>query len=195
MFCLERILDEIGPRQSSCRDQFYGSLVLDNDPSTFSHTLTTTDPWLRLYSEYAIRVRTVAVTNRDHRPERLDGFKIKVGNTDPAKKDVNALCYGAVSSVPAGKTVAFPCNPPRTGTYVVVYLYGNNRILSIAELALYGDRAFGEGMIYLRNFVSKVFSAPLRETPGTSLIYFNFHLVFSDCAGTKVRNMYHRFTT
>ena len=172
MFYSEKILDEIQPQQSSRYGQRFGSFVLDNDPSTFSHTLTTTNPWLRLHSEYAIRVRAVAVTNRDHRPERLNGFKIKVGNTDPNKKDVNGLCYGPVSSVPAGKTVAFPCNPPRTGTYVVVYLYGNNRILSIAELALYGDRAFGEGMIYLRNFVSKVFFCAPARNPWNELNLF-----------------------
>jgi hypothetical protein len=97
-----------------------------------------------VYSAYAITVHAVAITNNANHPGRLNDFKIKVGNIDPARKEGNPLCYGPVSSVPAGKTAAFPCIVPRNGKYVVVRVFGNNRILSISELVVYGDRAFGK---------------------------------------------------
>ncbi|CAB4033431.1 Hypothetical predicted protein, partial [Paramuricea clavata] len=114
--------------------------AVDNNPSTCSLSKQSKDPWLRLYTEYIVNVHAVAITNRVEHSSSLDNFKIKVGDNNPAKKDDNLTCYGPVSHIPAGKTVAFPCKRPLTGKYVVVYIYGNSRTLSICELVIYGER-------------------------------------------------------
>lgn len=121
---------------------YYRSLAIDNNPSTCSLTTQTDDPWLRLYTSESIYVRVVALTNSINNPSYLHNAIVKVGYWSPAYSDRNKKCYGPVPNIQAGKTVAFPCNPLRSGRYVSVHILGFTT-LSICEIVVYGEQYVG----------------------------------------------------
>ena len=121
----------------------YGSLAIDNNPSTCSLTKQVEDPWLRLYTWESIYVRVVALTNSIGNPSYLHNAVVKVGYWSPAGHNHNKKCYGPVPNIQAGKTVAFPCNPLRYGRYVSVHIFGTKK-LSICEIVVYGEQYDGK---------------------------------------------------
>ncbi len=141
---LEKLEIEKAPGQKSSQQPVANAV--DGSLSTCSMTSATTDPWLRLQSIYSFTVCSVAITNKQASPSDLDNVHIKVGNTDTNRGgSYNALCY-TVAHIPAGQTVSYPCANKLSGRFVVVWLYGANRILSLCEIVVYGERYQGESM-------------------------------------------------
>jgi hypothetical protein len=121
------------------------SNAIDGLSSTCSMTTATTNPWFRLQSRYKFNVWSVVITNKVDSPADLDNVTVKVGTINPQQRDGNALCY-TVAHIPAGQTVSYPCETKRSGTFVTVWLYGSNRILSLCEIVVYGERYRGESL-------------------------------------------------
>ncbi|XP_041920157.1 fucolectin-1-like [Alosa sapidissima] len=114
----------------------------NRDPN-FNHgsctaTDTETDPWWRvdLLSPYIIT--SVVITNReDCCPERLNGAQIRIGNSLLDNGNNNPLA-GVISSIPAGKSLAFTLDNGTQGRYLNVFLPGLKKLLTLCEVEVYG---------------------------------------------------------
>ncbi|XP_063055996.1 uncharacterized protein LOC134449818 [Engraulis encrasicolus] len=97
-----------------------------------THTVSQTNPWWRVdqMKEYIITSRVI--TNRgDGYPERLIGNSLlDNGNSNPRA--------GVISSIPAGRTLTVRWDNGFKGRYVNVLLPGNNRLLTLCEVEVYG---------------------------------------------------------
>ena len=115
-------------------------------------TTTTTDPWFRLQTAHKFIAWTIAITNKVNSPNDLDNVHVKVADGDPRNGDrFSSLCY-TVDHIPAGQTVSYPCLKRPRKAFVAVWLFGNNRILSLCEIVVYGERTRGESSrnVYFR---------------------------------------------
>ncbi|CAB1345500.1 unnamed protein product, partial [Coregonus sp. 'balchen'] len=102
-----------------------------------SSTTFNTNPWWRVDLLDVYRVTAVTITNRgDCCPERLDGAEIHIGNSLENNGINNPRCV-VISHIPAGETHTFQCNDME-GRYVVVVIPGQNRILTLCEVEVYG---------------------------------------------------------
>uniref|UniRef100_A0A674A414 Fucolectin tachylectin-4 pentraxin-1 domain-containing protein n=1 Tax=Salmo trutta TaxID=8032 RepID=A0A674A414_SALTR len=105
-----------------------------------THTEWETNPWWRVDLLDVYRVTAVNITNRgDCCPERLDGAEIRIGNSLENNGTNNPRCV-VISNIPAGETNTFQCNEME-GRYVVVLIPGQNKILTLCELEVYGTPA------------------------------------------------------
>ncbi|XP_071234909.1 uncharacterized protein [Salvelinus alpinus] len=105
-----------------------------------SHTQDDTNPWWRVDLLDLYRVTAVTITNRgDVVPERLDGAEIRIGNSLENNGINNPRCV-VISHIPAGETNTFQCNE-MDGRYVVVVIPGQNKILTLCEVEVYGTPA------------------------------------------------------
>ncbi|KAL2084799.1 hypothetical protein ACEWY4_020317 [Coilia grayii] len=114
----------------------------NRDSNFFHGSCTATDwhtnPWWRvdLLKEYIIT--SVVITNRgDCCPERLDGAEIRIGNSLLDNGNHNPRA-GVISSIPAGRSLTLRWSTGVKGRYVNVLLLGNNRLLTLCEVEVYG---------------------------------------------------------
>ncbi|KAM4601256.1 uncharacterized protein ACJ7VT_021046 isoform 2-T3 [Polymixia lowei] len=104
-------------------------------------TDTSTNPWWRVDLLDTYIITSISITNRaDCCPERLDGAKIHIGNSLLYNGAANPLA-GAISSIPAGRSLTLRWSNGIEGRYVVVVLPGTNRLLTLCEVEVYGYRA------------------------------------------------------
>uniref|UniRef100_A0A8C7J376 Fucolectin tachylectin-4 pentraxin-1 domain-containing protein n=2 Tax=Oncorhynchus kisutch TaxID=8019 RepID=A0A8C7J376_ONCKI len=102
-----------------------------------THTEQETNPWWRVDRSSRSRVTAVTFTNRgDVVPERLDGAEICIGNS-LENTGINNLRCVVIHHIPAGETYTFQCNEME-GQYVVVVIPGQNKILTLCEVEVYG---------------------------------------------------------
>uniref|UniRef100_A0A674A4F3 Fucolectin tachylectin-4 pentraxin-1 domain-containing protein n=1 Tax=Salmo trutta TaxID=8032 RepID=A0A674A4F3_SALTR len=105
-----------------------------------THTEHETNPWWRVDLLDMYRVTAVIITNRgDCCPERLDGAEIRIGNSLENNGINNPRCV-VISNIPAGQTNTFQCNEME-GRYVVVLIPGQDKVLTLCELEVYGTTA------------------------------------------------------
>ena len=106
-------------------------------------TSATSRPWLQLQSESSFVVRAVAITNQIADPSALDNVIVKVGDSKGGSAHwANQECY-TVTQVQSGKTVSYPCSRALSGKFVLVWLHGSSRVLTVCEIIVYGERAKG----------------------------------------------------
>ncbi|KAM9400688.1 uncharacterized protein ACWYII_030539, partial [Salvelinus alpinus] len=99
-----------------------------------------TNPWWRVDLLDVYRVTAVTITNRgDCCPERLDGAEIRIGNSLENNGINNPRCV-VISHIPAEETNTFQCNEME-GRYAVVVIPGQNKILTLCEVEVYGTPA------------------------------------------------------
>lgn len=101
-----------------------------------THTATTANPWWRVDLEDSYQLNKIEISNRtDCCEDRLAGTKVLVGDT-PSN---NPADYTEVGVLTAAKTQRLT-NLSAMGRYIMLYLPGNNKILSIAEVRAYGNK-------------------------------------------------------
>ncbi|KAG1937941.1 fucolectin-like [Pimephales promelas] len=123
--------------QSSIYPGFNTELALDGLIDTFTHTNSETDPWWRVDLLKVYSVNRVTITNRNTFPSRIDGAVIHVGIFPDIYS--NTIC-AVISSLAASATATISCGG-MVGRYMVVHIPGNDKILSLAEVGVYGDLA------------------------------------------------------
>uniref|UniRef100_A0A8C2BXZ6 Fucolectin tachylectin-4 pentraxin-1 domain-containing protein n=1 Tax=Cyprinus carpio TaxID=7962 RepID=A0A8C2BXZ6_CYPCA len=111
--------------------------AVDRLYQTCTQTTEETDPWLKvdLLNEY--QVKRVAITNRDDLTtyQRINGAVLRVGNF---RDDIyrNPIC-AKISTIPSGATETYSCG--MVGRYVILHIPGDQRILSICKIDVYGQ--------------------------------------------------------
>ncbi|KAG9283887.1 hypothetical protein AMEX_G2723 [Astyanax mexicanus] len=114
-----------------------------NTDSNYDHgscTATTfqPNPWWRvdLLDEYTIT--SITITNRgDCCAERINGAQIRIGNSLVNNGNNNPWA-GVISNIPAGKSETFNFQRGLSGRYVNVVIPGDNRLLTLCEVEVYG---------------------------------------------------------
>ncbi|XP_048039513.1 uncharacterized protein LOC125264316 isoform X2 [Megalobrama amblycephala] len=102
-----------------------------------SSTLNETNPWWRLDLRDVYRVREVVVTNRKHCcAEQINGAEIHIGNSLENNGTNNPIC-AVIPAIPAGESYNYTCNEME-GRYVNVYIPGDQKVLSLCEVGVYG---------------------------------------------------------
>ncbi|XP_039505389.1 uncharacterized protein LOC120461291 [Pimephales promelas] len=119
------------PTQSSIYGGFNAEHALDGLVGTWSHTNPETNPWWRVDLLKVYIVNRVTITNRNTNPSRINGAVIRVGNFPDIYSN---------TIIAASATATFSCGG-MVGRYMVVHIPGNQRILSLAEVGVYGDLA------------------------------------------------------
>ncbi|XP_076853513.1 fucolectin-1-like [Brachyhypopomus gauderio] len=103
-----------------------------------SHTEREKDPWWRVDLLGRHAIVSVSLTNRgDCCAERLNGAVIHVGNSLSSEGQKNPVC-ATVSSITAGETRSFSCSEWMDGRYVTIVVPGEDKILSMCEVGVYG---------------------------------------------------------
>lgn len=102
-----------------------------------THTNLATNPWWRVDLGAEFNVNKINIYNRtDCCSERLNGALVLVGNT-PSNNPADYIQVGTLN----GNATGFLSDINAQGRYVMVYLPGTNRILSLAEVEVYGEPA------------------------------------------------------
>ncbi|KAL0189965.1 hypothetical protein M9458_017065, partial [Cirrhinus mrigala] len=109
-------------------------LALDGLLTTFTHTNSETDPWWRVDLLKVYRVNRVTITNRPTYGSRINGAVIRIGNFLDIYS--NTVC-AVISTLEDGATDTFSCGGME-GRYVIVHIPGDQKILSLSEVAVYG---------------------------------------------------------
>ncbi|XP_029499639.1 macrophage mannose receptor 1-like [Oncorhynchus nerka] len=109
------------------------------DNGSCTHTMSETNPWWRVNLLDVYKVTRVVITNRNSNPERLNGSEIHIGNSLENNGNNNPTCTG-ISSISAGQNQTFQCKEME-GHYVSVIIRGNNKILTLCEVEVYGSLA------------------------------------------------------
>ncbi|MEL6253468.1 MAG: PKD domain-containing protein [Bacteroidota bacterium] len=101
-----------------------------------THTSSSANPWWRVNLEDTYQLNHIEISNRtDCCGNRLAGTKVLVGDT-PSN---NPADYTEVGVLTAAITQRLT-NISATGQYIMLYLPGNNKILSLAEVRAYGSK-------------------------------------------------------
>ncbi|XP_042561084.1 fucolectin-like [Clupea harengus] len=103
-----------------------------------AHTEEQTHPWWRVDLLRQYTITSVAITNRgDCCAGHINGAEIRIGNSllDNGNRNLRAA---VISSIPAGKTHTFSWDKGVEGRYVNVVLPGNNKVLRLCEVEVYG---------------------------------------------------------
>ncbi|KAI2663096.1 Fucolectin-1 [Labeo rohita] len=111
--------------------------AVDGVLTTWAHTKLETDPWWRVDLLKVYRVNRVTITNRNDYASRINGAVIRVGNFLNVYS--NAIC-GVISTLAASATATFSCSGME-GRYVVVHIPGDQKLLTLAEVGVYGHLA------------------------------------------------------
>ncbi|XP_048039118.1 uncharacterized protein LOC125263960 [Megalobrama amblycephala] len=102
-----------------------------------SSTLNETNPWWRLDLRDIYRVREVVITNRKHCcAEQINGAEIRIGKSLENNGNNNPIC-AVIPAIPAGQSYNYTCNG-MDGRYVNVYIPGDQKILTLCEVEVYG---------------------------------------------------------
>ncbi|RRQ49956.1 hypothetical protein DZC72_05065 [Maribacter algicola] len=100
-----------------------------------THTATSNNPWWRVDLGREYTINKINMYNRtDCCYERLNGAKILVGNT-PSNNPADYIEVGTATADPS----QFFTSVNTSGRYLMVYLPGNNKILSLAEVEVFGE--------------------------------------------------------
>jgi len=101
---------------------------------TCSWTQAETNPWWRVNLGQSVFVERVVITNRyDSTGSELSGFELRIGSNSSIMS--NPKC-GHLHSIAIGATTSISCNK-RQGSVVSVNIPGDNKVLSICEVAVY----------------------------------------------------------
>ncbi|ROL29809.1 Fucolectin-1, partial [Anabarilius grahami] len=122
------------PSQSSVYNNHVSGNALDGFPASYTHTNQETNPWWRVDLLKVYRVNRVTITNRATSTLRINGAVIHVGTFLDIYS--NPIC-GVISTLAASATATFSCGGME-GRYVVVHIPGNDKILSLCEVGVYG---------------------------------------------------------
>ncbi|XP_056091694.1 uncharacterized protein LOC130071104 [Rhinichthys klamathensis goyatoka] len=122
--------------QSSTYDFQYPGKAVDGVLETYAHTNTQTDPWWRVDLMKVYRVNRVTITNRVTPSfyTRINGAVIRVGNFLDIYN--NTIC-AVISTIPSGATANYSCGGME-GRYVIVHIPGDQKILTVSEVEVYG---------------------------------------------------------
>ncbi|KAG1937943.1 fucolectin [Pimephales promelas] len=123
--------------QSSVDYGYHSGVAVDGLIDTYTHTYWETNPWWRVDLLKVYSVNRVTITNRYNNALRINGAVIRVGNVPDIYS--NTIC-AVISSLAASATATFSCGGI-VGRYMVVHIPGNDKILSLAEVGVYGDLA------------------------------------------------------
>ncbi|XP_077083567.1 uncharacterized protein LOC143736761 [Siphateles boraxobius] len=132
--------ENVALRQTSTQSSTYGTsyaeYAVDGVRDSFSDTNPETDPWWRVDLMKVYRVNRVAITNRLTASfySRINGAVIRVGNFLNIYS--NTIC-AVISTIHSGATATFSCGGME-GRYVIVHIPGNEKILALAEVEVYG---------------------------------------------------------
>ncbi|XP_042279123.1 fucolectin-7-like [Thunnus maccoyii] len=106
-----------------------------------SHTIEQTNPWWRVDLLESYVVTSVIITNReDCCADRINGAEIHIGNSLQDNGAANPE-VGVIPSIPAGRSYTVTVTKHVEGRYVAVVLPGQERILTLCEVEVYGYRA------------------------------------------------------
>ncbi|XP_007245651.3 uncharacterized protein si:ch73-359m17.2 isoform X1 [Astyanax mexicanus] len=95
-------------------------------------------PWWRVSLQNKSTIFSVALTRQaDHCFQCMDGAEIRIGDSLHNDGKDNPLC-ATVSSTPAGHTEHYTCSSLLEGSHVTVILPGEDRILSLCEVEVFG---------------------------------------------------------
>ncbi|KAM6936362.1 fucolectin-like [Lycodopsis pacificus] len=101
-----------------------------------THTITMTNPWWRVDMLDSYIITSIVIVNRvDCCAERLNGAEIHVGNS------LNNPVVGTIPRAGPGESVTLTFTERVEGRYVIVALPGENRVLTLCEVEVYGYRA------------------------------------------------------
>uniref|UniRef100_A0A673HQH9 Fucolectin tachylectin-4 pentraxin-1 domain-containing protein n=1 Tax=Sinocyclocheilus rhinocerous TaxID=307959 RepID=A0A673HQH9_9TELE len=117
--------------------------AIDGLLTTVAHTKSETDPWWRVDLLKVYRVNRVTITNRNNFAYRINGAVIRIGNFLDVYN--NTIC-GVISTLAASATATFSCGG-MVGRYMIVHLPGDDKILTLAEVGVYGYLA-GNSLLY-----------------------------------------------
>ncbi|XP_058637693.1 fucolectin-4-like [Onychostoma macrolepis] len=157
--------------QSSDYTDWFSTLAIDGLLNTWSHTDTETDPWWRVDLLKVYRVNRVTITNRNGFAYRINGAVIRIGNFLDVYS--NTIC-AVISTLAADATATFSCNG-MVGRYVVVHIPGDEKILTLAEVGVYGylagNRAVGGAVIQSSTFTGWFAEKAIDSNRGFQQLY------------------------
>ena len=95
-------------------------------------------PWWRVDFGSTAVVYSIKITNRgDCCGDRLSNFNVRVGDSNIARGEDNALCQQNIA-VPQGETSTFVCDPALHGRYL--YIQTNlQEVLTLCEVKVFGE--------------------------------------------------------
>ncbi|KAI2663082.1 Fucolectin-1 [Labeo rohita] len=120
--------------QSSIYLDSVPEFALDGLLNSWTHTNTETDPWWRVDLLKVYRVNRVTITNRPTHGWRINGAVIRIGNFLDIYN--NTVC-ATISTLADGATDTFSCGGMK-GRYMIVHIPGDQKILSLSEIGVYG---------------------------------------------------------
>ena len=107
-----------------------------------SHTDEETAPWWRVDLQQRIAVSHVKIANRDILGKRLCGFEIRIGDNLKNNGIKNPRC-GVRQHISTNQDGIVSCEPKVVGRYVTIVLPGENKILTLCEVEVYGASVLG----------------------------------------------------
>ncbi|XDV19284.1 hypothetical protein PO909_024783 [Leuciscus waleckii] len=129
--------------QSSTSGDWFAEKAIDSNRGLqqlntgCSSTLNQTNPWWRLDLRDVYRITEVVVTNRKHCcAEQINGAEIRIGNSLENNGRNNPIC-AVIPAIPAGKSYNYSCDGIQ-GRYVIVHIPGDQKILTLCEVEVYG---------------------------------------------------------
>ncbi|XP_016348357.1 uncharacterized protein LOC107693463 [Sinocyclocheilus anshuiensis] len=120
--------------ESSVYGFWLPTYAIDGLLTTVAHTKSETDPWWRVDLLKVYRVNRVTITNRNNFADRINGAVIRIGNFLDVYS--NTIC-GVISTLAASATATFSCGG-MVGRYMIVHLPGDGKMLTLAEVGVYG---------------------------------------------------------
>ncbi|XP_062395743.1 uncharacterized protein LOC134083435 [Sardina pilchardus] len=103
-----------------------------------THTEAQTNPWWRVDLLNPYVITSVTITNRgDGYSERLNGAEIRIGNSLLDNGNSNPVA-GVIPSIPGGRSLSFTWDNGVQGRYLNVLLPGDNKVLNLCEVEVYG---------------------------------------------------------
>ncbi|XP_050958286.1 uncharacterized protein LOC127159520 [Labeo rohita] len=120
--------------QSSIYLDSIPELALDGLLNSWTHTNSETDPWWRVDLLKVYRVNRVTITNRPTNGLRINRAVIRIGNFLDIYN--NTVC-ATISTLADGATDTFSCGGMK-GRYMIVHIPGDQKILSLTEVGVYG---------------------------------------------------------
>ncbi|XP_078503283.1 fucolectin-like [Lissotriton helveticus] len=102
-----------------------------------SHTAYQQNPWWRVDLLKPYKIHAISITNRNYKPERLNGAEILIGNSLSNYGNNNARC-AYISGIAGGDTQTFYCYG-MVGRYVNVIIRGRQEYLTLCEVQVFAQ--------------------------------------------------------
>ncbi|XP_056624199.1 fucolectin-like [Triplophysa dalaica] len=140
--------------QSSTYTDETAEQAIDGHPdSTCSETIIGRNPWWRLDLRDVYHVNRVVITNRFICcSSEINGAEIHIGNSLENDGNNNPIC-AVVSSIPAGESYTYYCGEME-GQYLNLLIAGENKILTMCEVEVYGKGRFVAKTMVKMQFIS-----------------------------------------